>query len=388
MRSITSFARRVTGDSASQRKWLMLRLVMLLFTAMTTSATRADTATFNNFTSENFKTQTGTNVKYSLSASNVSFDSNNSGIQISKGGSLTITPLNEVSITKVTFECTGAKSNFFTITPAASSSNTGSTTQVFNFNNVSSDITFTRDGNNPTITSITVEYTISGGGSDPNPVEMNAVFSSTSVTAEVNGTAEWPKLTVKAGETTLTEDTDYSVTYESTNNDIADKREKTISTKTAGTATVTATITSLKPTEYTAPKTAPTFSVTITAPADTEAPTFTMTTPDPTTNVDVNTNIVLTASEEVSIVGTEITATLNETPITGTLDTVNKTITFSPGALTNGTTYSLVLPENQVQDAKKNKNAAYFKSETAFFKFQHFRGVFHIPKKFVLIAQN
>ena len=46
MRSITSFARRVTGDSASQRKWLMLRLVMLLFTAMTTSATWADTATF------------------------------------------------------------------------------------------------------------------------------------------------------------------------------------------------------------------------------------------------------------------------------------------------------------------------------------------------------
>ena len=358
MRSITSFARRVTGDSASQRKWLMLRLVMLLFTAMTTSATWADTATFNNFTSENFKTQTGTNVKYSLSASNVSFDSNNSGIQISKGGSLTITPLNEVSITKVTFECTGAKSNFFTITPAASSSNTGSTTQVFNFNNVSSDITFTRDGNNPTITSITVEYTISGGGSDPNPVEMNAVFSSTSVTAEVNGTAEWPKLTVKAGETTLTEDTDYSVTYESTNNDIADKTEKTISTKTAGTATVTATITSLKPTEYTAPKTAPTFSVTITAPADTEAPTFTMTTPDPTTNVDVNTNIVLTASEEVSIVGTEITATLNETPITGTFDPVNKTITFTPGALTNGIQYSLVLSENQVQDAAGNKNAA------------------------------
>lgn len=46
MRSIISFARRVTGDSASQRKWLMLRLVMLLFTAMTTSATWADTATF------------------------------------------------------------------------------------------------------------------------------------------------------------------------------------------------------------------------------------------------------------------------------------------------------------------------------------------------------
>lgn len=350
MRSITSFARRVTRDSASQRKWLMLRLVMLLFTAMTTSATWADTATFNNFTSENFKTQTGTNVKYSLSASNVSFDSKNSGIQISKGGSLTITPLNEVSITKVTFECTGAKSNFFTITPAASSSNTGSTTQVFNFNSVSSEITFTRNEDNPTITSITVEYTTSG-------VEMNAVFSSPSVTAEVGGTAKWPTLTVKAGETTLKEDTDYSVTYESTNNDIADKTEKTISTKTAGTATVTATITSLKPTEYTAPKTAPTFSVTI---ADTKAPEFTLTTPSSDTDVAVNTTIVLTASEDVSIVGTNITATLNSTSnstsITGVLGDDNRTITFTPGALTNGTTYTLILHENQVQDAAGNKN--------------------------------
>ena len=67
MRSITSFARRATGDSASQRKWLMLRLVMLLFTAMTTSATWADTETFDKFTSTDYKTRTGTNVKYSLS---------------------------------------------------------------------------------------------------------------------------------------------------------------------------------------------------------------------------------------------------------------------------------------------------------------------------------
>ena len=74
MRSITSFARRVTGDSASQRKWLMLRLVMLLFTAMTTSATWADTDTFKDFTNKDYETRTGTNVKYSLSAKNVSFE--------------------------------------------------------------------------------------------------------------------------------------------------------------------------------------------------------------------------------------------------------------------------------------------------------------------------
>ena len=59
MRSIISFARRVTGDSASQRKWLMLRLVMLLFTAMTTSATWAVDVTFN-FTNQGAATQTAT----------------------------------------------------------------------------------------------------------------------------------------------------------------------------------------------------------------------------------------------------------------------------------------------------------------------------------------
>lgn len=96
MRSITSFARRVTGDSASQRKWLMLRLVMLLFTAMTTSATWADTDTFKDFTNKDYETRTGTNVKYSLSAKNVSFDSDYSGIKISSGGSLTISPITSV----------------------------------------------------------------------------------------------------------------------------------------------------------------------------------------------------------------------------------------------------------------------------------------------------
>lgn len=73
---------------------------------MTTSATWADSDTFNNFTSGNFRTQTGSNVKYSLSESNVELfvDTNNSGIKIKSNGSLTISPINDgVSITKVTF---------------------------------------------------------------------------------------------------------------------------------------------------------------------------------------------------------------------------------------------------------------------------------------------
>lgn len=329
---------------------------------MTTSATWAvdepETITLDSSTN-------GDGTKFSISCdANAAFKS--SRLEITKGSktcNLTVKAKSEgIYIKKIGFTFDGKTNIPATFTDGTNNItvNTTGTNAIAEWTTDATNITSQKfkiiTGDNRTdIGSITITYTTtSGGGSDPAPVGMNAEFSSTSVTATVGEKAEWPKLTVKVGETDLEEGTDYSVAYSTDNPTIVNTIEKTISTRTAGEATVTATITSLK-TEYTKPATNPTFSVTI---ADTEAPTFTLTTPSSTENVDVNTTIVLTASEEVSIVGTNITATLNETPITGTFDPVNKTITFTPGALTNGPTYTLILHENQVQDAAGNKNAA------------------------------
>ena len=361
MRSITSFARRVTGDSASQRKWLMLRLVMLLFTAMTTSATWAETENITLNNKSDALKSTSLTCDFSTTDSNTKLESGRLVIASDKIANLTIKLNDDISgyITKIVFNVEANDRLIGSITPAADIEGLTAT-----WTTTSTDIksqTFAiKGGSSKTyITSIDVTFsTTSGGGGDPAPVEMTAEFSPKSVPAEVGGNAEWPKLTVKAGETDLEEGTDYSVAYSTDNTTIVNTTEKTIFTTTAGEATVTATITSLK-TEYTKPATNPTFSVTI---ADTKAPEFTLTTPSSDTDVAVNTTIVLTASEDVSIVGTNITATLNSTSnstsITGVLGDDNRTITFTPGALTNDTPYSLVLLANQVQDAAGNKNAA------------------------------
>ncbi len=264
MRSITSFARRATGDSASQRKWLMLRLVMLLFTAMTTSATWAvETATFT------FETG-GSNPDSGITSSdgNITLTSNklkgyDNGLKTQSGSTLTIASAagKNAAISKVSITCAAIKAKgCFSSNPQASSTDFKTEVNVFTYTTAQSSIVFTRSENNTTVTKIEVEYTTSGGGSD--------------VTDKV-------------------------------------------------------------------------------------APTFTLTTPSSDTDVAVNTTIVLTASEEVSKVGENITATLNGESITGTLDDVDKkTITFTPSSnLSNGTDYTITLPAGQVKDAANNNNA-------------------------------
>ena len=265
MRSITSFARRVTGDSASQRKWLMLRLVMLLFTAMTTSATWAETATFTFGTGgsnpDNVNGITSSDGNITLKSSGLDVYKN--GLVTKSSATLTITSAEgkNAAISKVSITCAAIKAKgCFSSNPQASSTDFKTEVNVFTYTTAQSSIVFTRSENNTTVTKIEVEYTTSGGGSD--------------VTDKV-------------------------------------------------------------------------------------APTFTLTTPSSDTDVAVNTTIVLTASEEVSKVGENITATLNGESITGTLDDVDKkTITFTPSSnLSNGTDYTITLPAGQVKDAANNNNA-------------------------------
>ena len=297
MRSITSFARRVTGDSASQRKWLMLRLVMLLFTAMTTSATWADTDTFNNFTSENYSTQTGTNVKYLTTVAAAEPETPSSGSET----------IGDFSSSKY---------------PTVSKALSGTSFSLYNNGEQSSGRMKIANGDfkvvpntGYTITKIVVTWR---DDNSKKPSEASGL-------KVTNGTAE------SATEIKPTDGTQaVTVAPDPADSDWQYTAITVYYTTSGGGGGVT----------------------------DTEAPTFTLTTPDPTTNVAVNTNIVLTANEYVSIVGTNITATLNETPITGTFDPVNKTITFTPSSnLSNGTEYTITLHADQVKDAANNNNA-------------------------------
>ena len=177
MRSITSFARRVTGDSASQRKWLMLRLVMLLFTAMTTSATWADTATFTFGTGgsnpDNVNGITSSDGNITLKSNKLNKYDN--GLKTQSGSTLTIASAEgkNAAISKVSITCSEQRdAGKFSSNPEASSMDFTTEVNVFTYTTAQSSIVFTRT-NDTTVTKIEVEYTTSGG-SDPTPVRMTA----------------------------------------------------------------------------------------------------------------------------------------------------------------------------------------------------------------------
>ena len=97
------------------------------------------------------------------------------------------------------------------------------------------------------------------------------------------------------------------------------------------------------------------FSVDFTI-AEPTAPTVSMTTPATTTDVAVNTSIVLTTDRTVTAVGETITGKLNDTDITFTL-TDGNTLTYTPASnLANATTYTVKLNANQVQGSNGVNN--------------------------------
>lgn len=122
--------------------------------------------------------------------------------------------------------------------------------------------------------------------------------------------------------------------------------------KVMGTGTATLTFTFNGSDNYAGPVSF-TQSFTVTAA---QAPTISLSTPSTTTNVAVNTSIVLTANRIVTAVGETITGTLNDTPITFTLTNGN-TLTYTPSSnLENETTYTVVLNANQVQGSNGMQN--------------------------------
>ena len=91
--------------------------------------------------------------------------------------------------------------------------------------------------------------------------------------------------------------------------------------------------------------------------------TFTMTTPSATTNVAINTSVVLTADETITAVGSSIAGTIKAgdaeaNDITFTLSG-GTTLTYTPAsALAYSTTYVVTLSAEQVQNGSSEKNAA------------------------------
>lgn len=89
-----------------------------------------------------------------------------------------------------------------------------------------------------------------------------------------------------------------------------------------------------------------------------QAPTISLSTPSTTTNVAVNTSIVLTADRTITAVDETIAGTLNGEAITFTLTNGN-TLTYTPAStLTNSTAYTVVLNANQVKGSNGMQNAA------------------------------
>ena len=112
--------------------------------------------------------------------------------------------------------------------------------------------------------------------------------------------------------------------------------------------------------------------ITLTGTAsDVTKPTFSLTTPATTTDVAVSSrSVVLTASEDVTKVGTDVTGTLKigdaaASAISYDFDAEAMTLTYTFGAdLTYSTTYAFTVDASQVKDGADNEN-----DETAAFSF-------------------
>lgn len=85
-------------------------------------------------------------------------------------------------------------------------------------------------------------------------------------------------------------------------------------------------------------------------------PTISMSTPATTTDVAVNTSIVLTTNRTVTAVGETISGKLGDSDITFTL-TDGNTLTYTPASnLANATTYNVKINANQIQGTNGAKN--------------------------------
>lgn len=212
---------------------------------------------------DNSETITANNVTITAIKDVVAYGSSK-GCRVNGTGSFKVTAPNNAKITKII--CTTDKSSI-QLTPNVPSDKTGIISKDITFDYSKAkpnSVTFTAGSTNIYVTKLVVEYETTG--STTPATDLTATYAEGTLSVVANEVAlTTPKLTVTAGETTLEEGTDYSVTYASSNTKAVSVSAdgKTLTSVNKGeSATITATITPVDKSKYNATTAQFTISVT------------------------------------------------------------------------------------------------------------------------------
>ena len=208
-------------------------------------------------------TITANNVTITAIKNVVAYGSSN-GCRVNGTGSFKVTAPNNAKITKII--CTTDKSSI-QLTPNVTSDKTGIISKDITFDYSKAkpnSVTFTAGSTNIYVTKLVVEYETTGSTTPATDLTATYAEGTSSVVAKEEAFTT-PILTVKAGETTLEEGTDYRVTYASSNTNAVSVSAdgKTLTSVNKGeSAAITATITPVDKSKYNATTAQFTISVT------------------------------------------------------------------------------------------------------------------------------
>lgn len=212
---------------------------------------------------DNSETITANNVTITAIKDVVAYGSSK-GCRVNGTGSFKVTAPNNAKITKII--CTTDKSSI-QLTPNVTSDKTGIISKDITFDYSKAkpnSVTFTAGSTNIYVTKLVVEYETTGSTTPATDLTATYAEGTKSVVAN-EGALTTPKLTVKAGEATLEEGTDYSVTYASSNTNavsVSTDGKTLTSVNKGGSAVITATITPVDKSKYNATTAKFTISVT------------------------------------------------------------------------------------------------------------------------------
>lgn len=202
---------------------------------------------------DNSVTITANNVTVTAIKDVVAYGSTK-GCRVNGTGSFKVTAPNNAKITKII--CTTDKSSI-QLTPNVTSDKTGIISKDITFDYSKAkpnSVTFTAGSTNIYVTKLVVEYETTGSTTPATDLTATYTEGTKSVVAKEEAFTT-PILTVKAGETTLEEGTDYRVTYASSNTNAVSVSAdgKTLTSVNKGeSATITATITPVDKSKYNA----------------------------------------------------------------------------------------------------------------------------------------
>ena len=211
---------------------------------------------------DNSETITANNVTITAIKDVIAYGSSK-GCRVNGTGSFKVTAPNNAKITKII--CTTDKSSI-QLTPNVTSDKTERISKDITFDyskTKPNSVTFTAS-TNIYVTNLVVEYETTGSTTPATDLTATYAEGTKSVVAN-EGALTTPTLTVKAGETTLEEGTDYNVTYASSNTNAVSVSAdgKTLTSVNKGeSAAITATITPVDKSKYNATTAQFTISVT------------------------------------------------------------------------------------------------------------------------------